>query len=235
MPRARLIPLVLVAVTLGATLSGCGEAGQVMDRADLVNTLASRMDESGVLTYTAEYQLPGGGTAMIAQAQSPLRSAYAYPDGKLTITDEATADCRRAGGTTTCTLTAPPAPNNEPAVAAFRDAGQHGLIAPTVVIGLLTAAALDTQATIEQSDTTIAGRPATCVTARGVSDAAASAFDACITTDGVLGSFSGVVDGGTVDIALTRYRDSADPALFALPAGAKVVDQRPGAGTVRGK
>jgi hypothetical protein len=227
MPRARLIPLVLVV----ATLPGCQsieDAGQVMDRADLVNDLASRLDGSGELTYSAEYQLPEGRTAMIAQAQSPLRSAYVYPDGKLTVTDDATADCRRAGGTTTCTLTAAPSPNNEPAVAAFRDAGAHGLIAPTVVISLLTTAALDAGATIGQSDTTIAGRPATCVTVRGLRDTHTSAFDACITTDGVLGSFSGVVDGSEVDIAMTRFREEADPALFTLPADAKIVDKRPG-------
>jgi hypothetical protein len=227
MPRTRLIPVVLVAVTLGAAVPGCGDAGEVMDRADLVNDLASRLDASGELTYSAEYQLPRGRTAMIAQAQSPLRAAYVYPEGKLTVTDEATADCRRTGGTTTCTLTAAPVPNNEPAVAAFRNAGAHGLIAPTVVISLLTTASLDAAATIEQSDTTIAGRPATCVQVRGVRDAAASAFDACITIDGVLGSFSGVVDGNGVDIAMTRYRDQAAPDAFTLPAGAKIVDKRP--------
>lgn len=227
MPSARLIRLVLVAVTLGAAVPGCGEAGEVIDRADLVNELASRLDASGQLTYSADYQLPEGRTATIAQAQSPLRSAYVYPEGKLTVTDEATADCRRAGATTTCTLTAAPAPNNEPAVAAFRDAGAHGLIAPTVVISLLTTASLERAATIEQTGTTIAGRPATCVTVRGVRDAAASAFDACITIDGVLGSFSGVVDGSEVDIAMTRYRDQADPDAFTLPAGAKIVDKRP--------
>jgi hypothetical protein len=229
MPRAPLIPLAVAAVTLGTALAGCGDAGQVMDRADLVNELASRLDGSGELTYSAEYQLPGGGTAMIAQSQSPLRSAYIYPDGKLTVTDEATADCRRAGSAMTCTLTAAPTPNNEPAVAAFKDAGKHGLIAPTVAISLLTAAALDADATIEQSDTTIAGRPATCVKVRGVRDSPTSAFDACITTEGVLGSFSGVVDGSEVDIAMTRYRDTVDPAAFALPADAKIIDKRAGA------
>jgi hypothetical protein len=229
MPRARLIPLVLVGVTLGAALAGCGDAGQVLDRADLVNDLASRLDASRELTYSAEYRLPNGRTAMITQARSPLRSAYVYPDGKLTVTDEAMTDCQRSGGTTTCTLTAPPTPNDEPAVAAFRDAGAHGLIAPTVVISLLTSASLDPDATIEQSGTTIAGRPATCLRVRGLREDAASAFDACITTDGVLGSFSGVVDGSEVDIALTRYRDQADPDAFALPTGAKIVDKRPGA------
>lgn len=228
MPPARLIPLALAAVTLGTALAGCGSAGQVMDRADLVNELASRLDGSAELTYTADYQLPGGGTATIAQAQSPLRSAYVYPDGKLTVTDEATTDCRRTGTATTCTVTAPPTPGNEPAVTAFEDAGAHGLIAPTVVISLLAAAALDADATTEQSETTIAGRPATCVKVRGLPDARASSFDACITTEGVLGSFTGVVDGGEVDIAMTRYRDSVDPATFTLPAGAKLVDKRPG-------
>ncbi|MFC0526305.1 hypothetical protein [Phytohabitans kaempferiae] len=227
MPRTRLILLALVVVTLGATLPGCGEAGRVMDRSDLVNELASQLDGSGELTYTADYQLPGGRTATIAQARSPLRAAYVYPDGKLTITDEATTDCRRSGSTMTCTLTAAPTPNNVPAVAAFQDAGQHGLISPTVAISLLTAAALDTDATIEQSGTTIAGRPATCVAVRGVRDARASAFDACITTEGVLGSFSGVVDGSQIEIAMTRYREEADPALFAFPPGAKIVDKRP--------
>lgn len=224
MPRARSIPLALAVVTLGTTLVGCGDADQVIDRSDLVNELASLLDGSGELTYTAEYQLPGGETATIAQAQSPLRAAYVYPGGKLTVTDEATADCRQTGGTTTCTLTAAPTPNNEPAVAAFRDAGEHGLIAPTVVIGLLTSAALDNDATIEQSSTTIAGRPATCVKVQGVSDAQASAFDACITTDGVLGSFTGNVDGSPVDIALTRFRETADPATFTLPEGAKIIE-----------
>ena len=221
MSRARLLPLLLAAVTAVAALPGCG-SGQVMDNADLINGLATQLDGSGQLTYSAEYQLPGGRTATIAQAQSPLRSAYIYPDGKLTVTDEATADCRRDGSALTCTLTAAPSPNNAPAVTVFKDAGAHGLIAPTVVITLLTAAALESDPAIEQSDTTIAGRPATCVRVQG-----ASSFDACITADGVLGSFTGVVDGSAVDIALTRYRDEADPADFTLPAGAKIVDKRP--------
>jgi hypothetical protein len=229
MRPATLARIVTMVIVLAAT--GCqtiDDASRVINRADLVNDLASRLDGSGELTYSADYQLPGGQAATITQAQTPLRSAYVYPGGKLTVTGDATADCRTASGATTCTLTAPPSPNNEPAVAVFSDANEHGLVPPTMVIGLLTAAALDADATIEQSDTTIAGRHATCVRVEKVQNAAASAFDACITTEGVLGSFSGVVNGTDVDIAMTRYRDAVDADAFALPTGAKIVDRRDG-------
>jgi hypothetical protein len=228
MRPATLVRLVTVAIALAA--GGCqtiDDAGRVIDRADLVNDLASRLSGSGELTYSADYQLPGGEAATIAQAQKPLRSAYVYPGGKLTVTGDATTDCRAAAGAMTCTLTPPPSPNNEPAVTVFADANAHGLVAPTVVIGLLTAAALNASAAIEQSDTTIAGRHATCVDVKGIQDAAASGFDACITTEGVLGSFSGVVNGAQVDIALTRFHDAVDPATFTTPPGAKIVDKRP--------
>lgn len=226
MRPARLLS-VLVVVAFAA---GCGtvdDAGQVINRASLVNDLAARLDGSGELTYSADYQLPGGQSATIAQAQEPLRSAYIYPGGKLTVTDDATTACREGGGAMTCTLTAPPTPNNRPAVTLFTEASDQGLVAPTVVINLLTAAALDADAVIEQNDTTIAGRHATCVQVEKVQNAAASAFDACITTEGVLGSFSGVVNGSAVDIAMTRYRDSVDAGAFSPPGGAKIVDNRP--------
>jgi hypothetical protein len=225
MRPARLLSALIVV----AFAAGCGtvdDAGQVINRASLVNDLAARLDGSGELTYSADYQLPGGQSATIAQAQEPLRSAYIYPGGKLTVTDDATTACRAGAGVMTCTLTAPPAPNNKPAVTLFTEASEQGLVAPTVVINLLTAAALDADAVIEQNDTTIAGRHATCVQVQRVQNAAASAFDACITTEGVLGSFSGLVDGSAVDIAMTRYRDSVDADAFAPPPGAKLIDNR---------
>lgn len=229
MSFARLLSALVVVSVLTGGCQSMDDAGQVIDRASLVNDLASRLDGSGELTYSADYQLTGGRAATIAQAQEPLRSAYVYPGGKVTVTAEATTECHTASGATTCTLTAPPTPANKPAVTLFENAGAQGLVAPTVVISLLTAAALDTDAVIEQSDTTVAGRHATCVQVERVQNAAASKFDACITTEGVLGSFAGVVNGSAVDIALTRYRDAVDADDFAVPAGATVVDQRAGA------
>jgi hypothetical protein len=222
--RMRLVSIAVILIGLGLA-AGCGtvnDARQVIDRAHLVNDLANRLNRSADLTYVAEYQLSSGRTGTIAQAQHPRRSAYAYPGGKVTFSTTATTDCRGS----ICTLTAP-APTNAALPSGSLDAPRaHGLIAPTTVIGLLTAAALDTDAVIEQSDTTIAGQHATCVDASGVDNAAASAFTACITTDGILGSFDGVISGQPTELSLTRYTTVVPADAFDLPVTAKIIDQR---------
>lgn len=215
--------IVVLAVTGCQTLD---DAGRVIGRADLVNELAARLDGAGELTYSADYQLPGGESASIAQSHAPPRAAYRYPGGKLTVTADATIECVTAGSRNTCTLDPPPSYTNKPAVAVFQSANARGLVTPPVVINLLTAAALDPDATVEQHDTTVAGRHATCVRVRQVTNSAAPNFDTCITSEGVLGSFTGTVDGTDVDIALNRYRDAVDDNAFDLPTGAGVVDRR---------
>jgi hypothetical protein len=206
--------------------AGCGslaEAQPVIGGDDLVNELSGRLSAAEQLTYLADYQLPGGRAASIARAQRPPRAAYTYPGGKLVITAQATAECRGDS----CRLTGPPAPSANPGAALFTDPGEHGLVPPSVVVALLTAAALD--AVIEQHDTTVAGEHATCVGVRAVENAPASTFDACVTTAGLLGSFSGVVNGSRVEFAMTRYQDTVSPAAFDLPPDAKISDRRPGA------
>jgi len=213
-------------------LTGCqtiDNANQVISRADLVNELASRLDRSAELTYSADYQLPGGETASIMQAPDPPRATYSYPGGRLTVSAEATTECDTTNSKPSCTMTLPPSPANRPTAAVFAEANERGLVTPPVVINLLTAAALDADALIEQSDTTVAGRHASCVQVKGVTNAAASSFDACITTEGVLGSFTGVIDGSPVDIVLTGYRETVEKTAFDVPSGAGVVDQRPAA------
>ena len=217
-------------VIVGFLITGCqtlDEAGQVIGRADLVNDLATRLGSSAELTYSADYQLPGGESASIAQSQEPLRAAYVYPGGRLTVTLDATTECVAEASKQTCTVNPPPVTATRPSVALFETASEHGLITPPVVIGLLTAAALDPAAVIEQNDTSVAGRHATCVDVSQVTNAAAASFQTCITTEGVLGSFTGVVDGTGVDIALSRYREAVESTVFDLPAGAGVVDRRP--------
>jgi hypothetical protein len=225
----RVLTASIVAVLL---VSGCqtlDDAGRVIGRADLVNDLATRLDGSAELTYSADYRLPGGRSASISQAQQPPRAAYTYPGGKLTVTAEATTECDTTAPKAICTVNSPPSPSARPTAAIFAGASARGLVTPPVVIGLLTATALDADAVVEQRDTTIAGRHASCVKVKQVANAAASTFDACVTTEGVLGSFAGVVDGSPVEIAMSRYRDSVDRAVFDLPAGAGVIDRRPGA------
>ncbi|MEO3775306.1 hypothetical protein ABGB16_00340 [Micromonospora sp. B11E3] len=214
-----------LSVIASLTVTGCqalDDAGRAIGRADLVNDLAARLDQALELTYSADYQLPAGRTASIVQAQDPARSAYTWPGGKLTVTVEVTAQCETDRARAVCTLLAPPAPNAKPAVALFAEAKRRGLATPPVVVGLLTEAALDPQAVITQSDTTLAGHHATCVDVRR----SAGDFSACVTNEGALGSFTGELDGSPVELALTRWSEQIDGASFELPPGAGVVDRR---------
>jgi hypothetical protein len=222
----RIVAAMAAACTV-AVLAGCGSIGdaqQVIDRARLVNDLASRLDHASELTYTADYQLPGGDHATIAQAQEPVRLAYTYSGGKYAITKEATIDCTG----TNCTLTAPPAPIANSQTDLQSRMVDHGLVPPTTVVGLLTAASLSSNAVIEQHDTTIAGEHATCVGVNGVENSEASQFDACITAAGVLGSFKGAIRGRPMEVALIRYVPSVAENAFDPPPDAKTIDQRPG-------
>lgn len=215
----------ILSVIASLTVTGCqtlDDAGRAIGRADLVNDLAARLDRALEQTWLADYQLPGGRTASIAQAQDPARSAYTWPGGKLTVTADATAQCDTAASRAVCTLVQPPTPGGKPSVTLFAEAKRRGLVTPPVVVGLLTAAALDPAASITQSDTTLAGHHATCVDVRR----SAGDFTACVTTDGVLGSFTGAVDGTPTELTLSRYSEAVEESAFALPAGAGVVDRR---------
>jgi hypothetical protein len=233
MRLAALAAFAVFATTLTGSaiaLAGCGavNTGQPGGgRAQLVGDLAGRLDRAGSLTYTAVYRLPQGATATVVQAQNPGRAAYVYPGGKLATTPQYLADCRTGALFTACTLTPPPSPGTDPATELIGEIADRGLIAPEMVVGLLTAAGLDTDAVVTTRDTTVAGENATCVQVKGVQHAAASDFEVCVTTGGLLGSFTGLVDGTSVDITLDRYEPTAAPDAFDLPAGAKVTDNRP--------
>ncbi|MFD6680958.1 hypothetical protein [Micromonospora parva] len=219
--------MLAVSVIASLTVTGCQtfeDAGVAMGRSELVNDLAARLDRALELTYSATYQLPGGQRAAIVQAQDPTRSTYTYPGGQLTVTPDAITRCTTTGARPECTLVAPPTPGSKPTVTLFGEANRQGLVTPPVVVGLLTAAALDPQAVIKQSDTTVAGHHAACVAV----ESSSGDFTACVTTEGVLGSFTGPVDGKPVELALSDYSATVDEAAFEPPAGAGVVDRRPG-------
>ncbi|GAA0383825.1 hypothetical protein GCM10009541_28130 [Micromonospora gifhornensis] len=221
-PSATLRALAASVVVL-LSVTGCqalDDAGRAMGRTDIVNDLAARMNRALELTYSAEYQLGGGRTALIAQ--DPDRSAYEWPGGKLTATAEATARCDTEGKRTVCTLHAPPAADSNPSTVVYAAAEREGLVTPPMVMGLLTAAGLDPGAVITQSGTTVAGLLATCVEVQQ----AVENFSACVTGEGALGSFTGRVDGEPVELALSRFQEQVDGATFELPQGAGIVDRR---------
>jgi hypothetical protein len=220
---------VLAGLALLGPLAGAGCATidgtrQVLDRADLVNDLASRLDRASGQAYAAQYQLAGGKTASIAQALRPTRSAYTYPGGKVVINDTETAECTGEGAGARCTLTAPPLSTSGPPAGVLDAATAQGLVHPTVVMGLLTTAALDTDAVVEQSDTTIAGQHATCVDVSQVERV--PAFKACVTADGVLGSFAGTLRGRATEVSLISDTQTVPESSFDLPPGAKITDRR---------
>ncbi|HEX8344211.1 MAG TPA: hypothetical protein VF657_05640 [Actinoplanes sp.] len=226
--RSVLVTGAVVGVVLFGSAAGCADpddAGQGVTRDDLVTDLAVQLSRSTSLTYSATYQLAGGATATVVQAQQPARSALLYPGGRVTVTADATTECRTAGKGLTCTMMPPASAGPAPATL-FTDAGRHGMVNPTAVLNLLNAAALDTDASVAQHDTTIAGRHATCVKVGDATDAPASRFQACITDEGVLGSFTGVVDGEDVDVAMTAFESTVDGAVFDPPPTATVIDRR---------
>jgi len=228
--RRAVLPVLLAVATATGT-SGCVAIGSAQPgggRFQLVSDLAHRLERSGSLTYTAVYRLPQGASATISQAQNPGRAAYTYPGGKLVLGPDSTADCRtQPAGPTTCTLTPPPSPGTDPATALVDGIAVRGLIAPPVVVGLLTTAALDGDAQVTTHDTTLAGQNATCVDIQGVRTGPASDFEVCVTPDGVLASFAGTVAGAHVDLHLDRFDQTVPPDAFDLPAGATIIDHRP--------
>jgi hypothetical protein len=212
-------------VPAGCTSTGDGR--RLSSRAQLADDLTDRMTAAGLLTYTATYSLPHGASATIAQAQDPVRVAYSYPDGKLVLTPDRTADCRTRAGATTCTQSGPPSPPGDPTATLLSRIDGRGLISPALVITLLDAVALDGDSVLTQHDTTLSGEHATCVDVHDLSDAPASAFTACVTTGGLLASFDGTVDGDPIEVTLDHYQTTVAPDAFALPAGARLVPGQP--------
>jgi hypothetical protein len=208
--------------------AGCSRAAA--DESALLNDLATSLDRAGDLTFTAEYRLDGGEEALIAQAQKPRRAAYVHPGGKAVFTETELANCTG----NRCTLVAPPSPGTEPALdllAAASDEpaptaspGSHpanGLVPPSAAVRLVSSAMTD-GATVTRYHKTIAGESSTCVGVHGP-----TGFTTCVTASGLLGSFTGTVDGKLYSFELTTFTGSADAATFELPAGAEIDDQRP--------
>lgn len=211
-----------LAVVLATAVLAAGCAAASADEPKLLNDLATRLDRSGDLTFTAEYRLDGGAQAVVAQAQQPPRAAYVHPGHKAVFTESELATCRVVGEASVCTITAPPTQSTDPALDLLTATGEEpdGLVSPSRALRLVSDAVLS-GATVTRYESTIAGEGATCVGVHG-----AEGFTACVTAGGLLGSFTGTLDGQVVSFELTSYKDTADAAAFALPDGAEIDDRR---------
>ena len=211
-------------------LAGCGDledaaAAKGIASNNLASQMVMQLAASSSLTYTASYRLAGGGDATLTQDRKPVRTAFAYPGGRLLITDKSVTACRNAKRPL-CTITSPPQGGARLPARTFADVQQTGMIAPATVTALLDAAALDETVKLTPHDTTVAGRHATCLDLAGLDDASARDFRVCVTSDGVLGTFAGTVEGAEIDMTMSDYEPSAPATAFTPPPGAVLTDRR---------
>jgi hypothetical protein len=220
-PRLTLAGLAAAAVLSGAV--GCGGLDEAsaasVTHDDLVSEIAGQLSRVTGLTYTATYQLAGGDTATVTQAQQPVRTAYVYPHGRLIETPAGTIRCQGKPTALACTET-------DPAPATSAPLTGTTLVTPEAALAMLDAAALDQQVTATQHDTTIAGRHATCLSLEQVDGTPTPDFSLCVTNDGALGSFTATLAGQRMDQALTAYSDKPALGTFTLPLTATLTDKR---------
>jgi hypothetical protein len=227
------------AVLLAATLvlpvvaSGCEVISKVKNVADSVQTLTSlgnKLKDASKLTYTAEYRAVDG--ERVTLVQQPPKSAYRGPKGAFISTPDGTLLCETAAGKTACQKAPPQSDITVSDAALIPTVTGQGFVPPALAVGLIAAAALQTEAHVEQSTKTIAGQHATCAKATGLSKDGGDKnqpnvqdFSVCITDEGVLGSFDGTLQDGTrASLTLLRYSATADGAAFTPPAGAQITD-----------
>jgi hypothetical protein len=200
----------VIGLFLAGALAGCGVSLPAIDRSDLANDLAAQLSGAGSVTYEATYQLADGASATIAQSARPRQTMYRWSGGSLIVRPDSTTVC--TGTPPACTTAAPPATASPQEIP---ELPKHGLVSTQRVSAMLTAAVLDLGTDIQQRDTTVAGQPASCVEVNGEREGLAYGFDICVVTDGVIGSFSGLVDGVAIDMAMTHYSQTVSPDAFA--------------------
>jgi hypothetical protein len=217
----------LIWLLLAVLLTGCqavAESNSHIDRDRLVDDMTKQLQRGAQVRYQAEYQLAGGLKATVGQQLSPAKTFYAYPGGLLIVSEGERTSCDTAVARAKCEIRAR---GGNGQTEMFAGVTKKGLVAAPVVTELLRIATEQPDATVKGHDTTVAGLPASCLDVVNLTEALASSFSACVTADGVLASFSGQIDGVTVDQALEQLALRApDPTLLVVPANADVVDLR---------
>jgi hypothetical protein len=214
----------LFATAACLVVAGCGGGGPI-DRSRLIDDMTHQLERGRSIAYSADYQLFGGARGSIGQQVDPARTVYGYPGGMIVVYADQQTLCATLARPAKCQVKAlPSAAARQPA--SYAEATRQGFMTGPVLADLLRVALLQPSTSVKPHDSTIAGQPSSCLEVSGLVDAAASAFTACVTADGVLASFSGLVNGVNVDQALIQVSRKVSEDAFALPAGAQVVDLR---------
>jgi hypothetical protein len=219
--------LLLLIPALSALLLGaCGGGSASTDRTRLIDDLSKQLNRGALHRYHADYLLADGVHGTISQQVKPQRTAFSYPGGRLVVSTGDQTSCITVVRPARCQLR--PTPDQAAALVSYTELIKHGLISGPVVVELLRITSRQPQANVRAHDTTVAGRQATCLEVSGLVDVSAAGFTACVTADGILATFTGVVSGSPVDQALFRVYPQAPADAFDVPAGAQVVDHRRG-------
>jgi hypothetical protein len=222
-----------LAVALAASGLGCGLVDQAKDivaNASALSDFVDRLNKSGELTYTATYDVVDG--KPVTLVQRPPNAAFVSTEGRYILTPDFLYLCSKDGGKTRCQRS----PNggvegadSAGLVAAF--AGP-GFVSTPIVLTVMAAAIVIPDATIEQSEKSIAGQDSICANATGLDSVAEPGdkdapkeFSVCVTESGVLASYHGTSVGGTeIGVEMTKFSETVDAKAFAPPKGAKIVD-----------
>jgi hypothetical protein len=225
----RLATLAATAV-LGTSMVGCGLIATVSNLAE-VGDLSSKLTASAQATFTAEYRLTGGGTATVVQ--QPPNAAVLGRDSRFVRTANALLMCSGTGAKATCQR-APNPTGGQPAQdqAAYLSAvAGGGFVSTPMAIALIGAASVGPDVRIAKSHREVAGLASTCLRATGIAkqtgpnNVEVSQLRVCVADNGVLATFTGTgTDGSTFGVELAHYSTTVDPAAFAAPNGATVVD-----------
>lgn len=212
---------------LAALVGGCQVASDSharKDRERLIDDMSKQLLRGAQARYQAEYHLAGGLRGTVGQQPSPTKTSYAYPGGLLIVTETERTTCDTSVARAKCEIRAK---SGNGQAETFAAATRKGLVAGPVVSELLRAATEQRTAMVKGHDTTVAGLAASCLEILNLTNVIASSFSTCVTADGVLASFSGLIDGVNVDLALEQLALRApDPTLLVVPPNADVVDLR---------
>jgi hypothetical protein len=199
-----------------AAVAGCGtaaDAGRSFNGGELIRDIATRLAQADSLQYTADFALSDNTTVEIAHALNPDRTAYRFSGGVVLLLPDRTTYCRTS--TSTCTDSTRVSPGTDTSPSVDEMVERSGLIRPETVISLLNQIAVNADAIVADNDRTLAGSNATCISVTGVP--ADEQLKACVTADGLLGTFDGTVGGVHLDLELVRYRLTTDPNAFQAP------------------
>jgi hypothetical protein len=240
--RRRLAALAAASVAMTA-VAGCNliqSAPGAVDTATILGDFTDRLSNASRLTYTADYGVPGGDPVTVVR--QPPNTAIVGAQGRLIVTETHVVRCTTAAGTTTCHRAPSPDPDPDPETGtAAPGPASAGVVASVTgarfvtreeALGLIAVAAAAPGAKADVTERDIAGLASLCADVTGPKASAAPAgaqaagdFSVCVTGQGVLASFRWTFDTGERRaVVLTSLRNVADPQVFTIPAGARIVD-----------